>query len=105
MPQNRMRGSARSLQSGQTIYQTMLIVACVALLLAVFFPVYEYFELYHGPVKSSKFPSSGAPIAAPVARPRAPAAEAPAPAPEAAPAAEPSTEAAPAAQPAAPAGQ
>jgi len=40
-------------QAGQTIYQTMLIISCVALALAVFFPVYELFDLYRGPVKFS----------------------------------------------------
>ena len=38
-------------QTGQTIYQTMLIISCVALALAVFFPVYELFDLYRGPIK------------------------------------------------------
>jgi len=45
-------------QSGQTIYQTMLIISCVALALAVFFPVYELFDLYRGPVKFDKRPAS-----------------------------------------------
>ena len=40
-------------QAGQTIYQTMLIISCVALALAVFFPVYELIDLYRGPVKFS----------------------------------------------------
>ena len=35
-------------QAGQGIYQTMLIIACVALALAVFFPVYEFFSYYSG---------------------------------------------------------
>ena len=35
-------------QAGQGIYQTMLIIACVALALAVFFPVYEFFDYYSG---------------------------------------------------------
>ena len=39
--------AARS-QAGQGIYQTMLIIACVALTLAVFFPVYEFFKFYSG---------------------------------------------------------
>ena len=35
-------------QRGQTIYQTMLIIACVMLAIAIFFPVYEYVTLYRG---------------------------------------------------------
>jgi len=38
-------------REGQTIYQTMLAISCVMLALAIFFPVFEYFLLYRGPVK------------------------------------------------------
>ena len=34
--------------AGQTIYQVMLIISCVAFAVAVFFPVYEYITLYSG---------------------------------------------------------
>ena len=48
-------------QTGQTIYQTMLIISCVALALAVFFPVYELFDLYRGPTKFGKGTASVTP--------------------------------------------
>ena len=50
---------------GQTIYQVLLIISCVAVALATFFPIYEYFELYSGPVKPHKFeaPSMALPAA------------------------------------------
>ena len=46
-------------KAGQSIYQTMLIISCVALALAVFFPVYEYVDLYRVP---GARPSRRAPI-------------------------------------------
>jgi len=38
-----------SRQAGQSIYQTMLIIACVALAVAIFFPVFEFVQYYRGP--------------------------------------------------------
>ena len=35
-------------ETGQSIYQTMLVIACVALALAVFLPTFEYFRYYFG---------------------------------------------------------
>ena len=61
-------------RSGQTIYQTMLAISCVMLALAIFFPVFEYFKLYRGPVKPDQH--SGETVSTP-ARP----AETEAPAP------------------------
>ena len=36
-------------QTGQTIYQTMLIISCIALAVAVFFPAFEFIQDYKGP--------------------------------------------------------
>jgi hypothetical protein len=82
-------------QSGQSIYQTLLIISCVALALALFFPTYEYFDYYHGPGRYPRFggaggtaytPSAPAPRPAPASAaptttlaPGAPASEAPEP--------------------------
>ena len=59
--------------SGQAIYQTMLIIAAVALAVAIFFPVYEYVELQRGEVPLYKFDRSarlpGQRAAQPKARP------------------------------------
>ena len=77
-------------QAGQTIYQTMLAISCVMLALAVFFPVFEYFWLYRGPVKPDMFreetvSSPARPSAPPAATEGEGAPEAPAPAEGAAP--------------------
>ncbi len=59
--------------AGQTIYQVMLIISCVAFAVAVFFPVYEYITLYSG--------EQPAPTVSPATTPTvAPEDEAPAPA-------------------------
>ena len=44
-----------STQAGQTICHAMLTISCVALALAIFFPVYELLELYRGEVRVHKF--------------------------------------------------
>jgi hypothetical protein len=68
----------------------MLIIACAAMALALFFAAYEYVTFYHGPTKPYKFePTATAP---PLSRP-----EARSPAPVASPA--PATTAAPATAP------
>jgi len=41
--------------AGQTIFQTMLIISCVALAVGIFFPVYEFFRLYRGEPNLHKF--------------------------------------------------
>jgi hypothetical protein len=84
------RRPARS--AGQSVYEVMLILACAAMALAVFFAAYEYLSYYHGPSQ----PES-APAVAPRPQPRAPApAVSPAPAPTAAPAPAPTAAPAPA---------
>ena len=60
-------------RSGQSVYHTMLAIACVAMALGIFFPVYEYFTLYHGPERPYKFEGAGAP-STPRPAPPAPAA-------------------------------
>ena len=72
-------------QTGQTIYQTMLVISCVMLVLAVFFPVFEYFLLYRGPARPDMFreatvSSPARPSAPPAATEGEGASEAPAPA-------------------------
>ena len=72
-------------QGGQTIYQTMLAISCVMLVLAIFFPVFEYFWLYRGPAKPDMFregavSSSVRPSTPPAATEGEGASEAPAPA-------------------------
>ena len=52
------RRSVRS--TGQSIYEVMLIIACAAMALAVFFAVHEYVSFYHGPTKPYKFESAAA---------------------------------------------
>ena len=60
----RRKNSTSTGQSGQSIYQTMLIIACVTLGLSIVFPIYELIELYRGgvpahpPVKSLGGPPS-----------------------------------------------
>jgi len=54
-------------RSGQSIYEIMLIVSCVALGLAIFFPTYEFFELYRGEVRPHKFEAAGGPAIGPSA--------------------------------------
>jgi len=79
--------SPRRPQAGATIYHAMLGIACVALAVAIVFPVYEYVELYTGPVRAYKFPEAGG-TPPPLVTPAAPQ-PAPAPGPvEAAPAEE-----------------
>jgi len=57
-------------QRAATVYHTMLIIACVAMAVAVFFPVYEYMTLYRGPVQMRKFPNAEAPrVTAPAPAP------------------------------------
>jgi hypothetical protein len=68
--------SVRRRAAGQTIYQAMLVMTCVALLLALIFPVIEFIGLYAGPGPREYDPE--VPAIAPAAP--APAAEAPAPA-------------------------
>ena len=59
------RFSMQSSQAGVTIYVTMLIVSCVALAVAVFFPAYEYFDLQYevvigaGPSVTTRPPPEG----------------------------------------------
>lgn len=74
---------ARRAQAGQTIFHTMLIISCVALALAIFFPIYELFELHRGEVREHKFVPSAAPAAAPTPKPTPKPKEAPEPAPPA----------------------
>jgi hypothetical protein len=46
----------RLTMAGQTIYHVMLIIACVALAIAITFPVIEYLGLYRSPtIKTHKF--------------------------------------------------
>ena len=67
---------ARRTQAGQTIYLVMLVLACVAVLVALTFPVCEYILLYHGPVRMEIATSGGARRARSLPRePAAPAAE------------------------------
>jgi cell division septation protein DedD len=90
---------------GQSIYEVMLILACAAMALALFFAAYEYVSFYHGPTKPYKFEpaASAPPLPRPAARTPAPVAPpTPAPATTAAPAAPtatPGTTAAPATTP------
>jgi len=70
-------------QAAQTIYQTMMVLSCIALAIAIFFPVYEYLTVYRAPFKTHKFattsyaprpattPGRPAPAAQPVAEPGA----------------------------------
>lgn len=37
-------------RSGQSIYQIMLVLTCAAMAVAAFFPTWEYFKTYRGPV-------------------------------------------------------
>ena len=65
---------------GQTIYVTLLILSCIALAAAIFFPVFEYVDLYRGEdVRLHKFEATGTrmPSSAQPAtpKPEAPAAE------------------------------
>jgi len=60
-------------RSGQSVYHTMLAIACVAMALGIFFPVYEYFTLYYGPERPYKFEEAGV-ASAPRPAPPAPAA-------------------------------
>jgi len=72
--------SLRRSEAGATIYHAMLGIACAALAIAIFFQVYEYVELYTGPVRPYKFTEAGgAPpvVVQPAATPR----PSPAPAP------------------------
>ena len=87
--------------TGQSVYEVMLILACAAMALAVFFTAYEYVSYYHGeaktvpPLGSATSGTRPAPrTAAPVMTP-APASTA-APAPATTPAAAPGTTSAPA---------
>ena len=87
--------------AGQSVYEVLLILACAAMALAVFFTAYEYVSYYHGEGKSQ--PQLGSAGAGPKAAPRAAApasvpATTPAPATSAAPAT--STTPAPASTPA-----
>jgi hypothetical protein len=90
---------------GQSIYEVMLIIACAAMAVALFFAAYEYVSFYHGPTPYGSEPAATAPsLPRPVARPPAPVAPpTPAPATTAAPAtaptATPGTTAAPATTP------
>lgn len=45
-----MRDGSRG-RSGQTIYQLLLIMSAVALAIAAFFPAFEYFQSYRGPME------------------------------------------------------
>lgn len=40
---------------GQSVFQTMLIISCVALALGIFFAVFEYYDLYRGEIRLHKF--------------------------------------------------
>jgi hypothetical protein len=90
---------------GQSIYEVMLIIACAAMALALFFAAYEYVSFYHGPTNepAATAPSLPRPVArtpAPVASPTPAPTITPAPAaPATAPMATPGTTAAPATTP------
>jgi hypothetical protein len=84
---------------GQSIYEVMLIIACAAMALALFFAAYEYISYYHGPTKSYKFEPAA--TVTPLPKPEAEAhtlapPASPTPAPTTAPTAAPGTTAAPA---------
>jgi hypothetical protein len=78
----RRRLAGRERARGQSIYMVLLIIACVSLAVAVFFPTFEYIALYRGEPHPYKSDLSASVKAAAARRPK------PAPAP-AAPAAEP----------------
>jgi hypothetical protein len=44
----RLTLAARGRRTGESAYMILLIIACVALAVAVFFPAFEYFMLYRG---------------------------------------------------------
>lgn len=60
-------------QAGKYTYMAMLIVACVALAIAITFPVYEYIVLYHGVEDSGPDTVAGTGAAEPEATPVTPA--------------------------------
>jgi hypothetical protein len=65
----RTPSAARS--TGQSVYEVLLVIACVAMGLALILAVWEYVAFYQGPTKPYKFePSATVP---PVANPAAPA--------------------------------
>ena len=67
------QGPARGASRAISIYGVMLIVSCVAMAIAIFFPTFEYFTLYRGPVRPVKS-VGGTPTAerAPARQPEAP---------------------------------
>jgi len=92
------------LSTGQSIYEVMLILACAAMALALFFAVHEYVSFYTGSTKPYKFEPTATvpPLTKPAARTPTPTATpapamAPMPAAPAAPTATPGTTTAPAA--------
>ncbi len=73
----------RRADSGDAVYKILLIVACVAMALAAFFPIYEWVTLYKAPetLPAAQKLSLDASAAGARETPREPPAAAPAPAP------------------------
>ena len=100
---NAMHRTARS--TGQSVYEVMLILACAAMALAVFFTAYEYVSYYHGeaqtvpPLGSATAPRPAPRTAAPPVTPAPATTAAPAAAPVPTTTAAPGTTSAPATTP------
>ena len=78
------RAMAARRRTGESAYMILLIISCVALAVAVFFPTFEYFALYRGEPVAYKFDrgATARPLVkeyVPKPGPAAPAAPAPAP--------------------------
>ena len=72
-----MNGIRRNLgrprrQAGQSIFQTMLIISCVAMAVALVFPIIELVTLYQGPEPQPGRMASPAPARATTEQPAAP---------------------------------